>query len=108
MLVQFRYGTFYAMISAIFLSIVFFLLSDSFSILSNLEGLSGDEGSGQLAQVMRQFTFGYEFVPVIAKIALLSSSILFQPILAIIKFYAGSPFFVLFLSKSVVEFGRVV
>lgn len=103
-LVQFRYGTFYAMISAIFLSIFFFLLSDSFSILSNLEGISGDEGSGQLAQVMRQFTFGYEFGPVIAKIALLSSSILFQPILAIIKFYAGSPYFVLFEGISFLTF----
>jgi hypothetical protein len=53
---------------------------------------------------MRQFTFGYEFGPVIAKISLLSSSILFQPILAIIKFYAGSPFFVLFEGISFLTF----
>lgn len=103
-IIQFKYGTFYAIISAIFLSIIFIFTSDSYSILSNLEGLTGDEGAGQFAQLLRRFTFGYEFGPVMAKLLLLGSSVFFQPILGILKFYAGSPFFVLFEGLSFLAF----
>lgn len=103
-IVQFKYGTFYAIISAVFLSILFIFTLDSYSILSNLEGLTGDEGAGQSAQLLRQLTFGYEFGPVVTKLILLLVSVLFQPILAILKFYAGSPFFVLFEGISFLAF----
>lgn len=103
-IVQFRYGTFYAIISAICLSSLFIFTSDSYSILSNLEGLTGDEGAGQTAQLLRRFTFGYELGPVMVKMFLLSISVLFQPILGILKFYAGSPFFVLFEGISFLAF----
>jgi hypothetical protein len=103
-IVQFRYGTYYAIISAVFLSFTFIFTSDSYSILSNLEGLTGDEGAGQFAQLLRRFTFGYELGPVIAKLLLLSVSVFFQPILGILKFYAGSPFFVLFEGLSFLAF----
>lgn len=103
-MVQFKFGTFYAIISAVVLSIIFLFISDSYSILSNLEGLTGDEGAGQFAQLLRRFTFGYEFAPVMAKLFLLGSSVFFQPFLAILKFYAGSPFFVLFEGLSFLIF----
>ncbi len=103
-IVQFKYGTIYAIISAVFLSVVFLLTSDSFSILSNLEGLTGDEGAGQFAQILRRFTFGYDFQAVISKVVLLSGSVFFQPILAVVKFYAGSPLFVLFEGLSFFTF----
>lgn len=103
-IVQFKYGTIYAIISAVFLSVVFLLTSDSFSILSNLEGLTGDEGAGQIAQILRQFTFGYNFQAVMSKVVLLSGSVFFQPILAVVKFYAGSPLFLLFEGLSFLTF----
>lgn len=103
-ILQFKYGTFYAIISSIILGIIFVFTSDSYSILSNLEGLTGDEGAGQFAQLLRRFTFGYELGPVAAKVTLLSISVFFQPILGILKFYAGSPPFVLFEGLSFLAF----
>lgn len=107
-IVQFKYGTLYAIISATFLSTVFLFTSDSYSILSNLEGLTGDEGAGQFAQLLRRLTFGYEFGPVTAKLVLLITSVFFQPILGILKFYAGSPLFVLFEGLSFLAFLMLV
>ena len=95
-LVQFRFGTLYALIACTVIAAVFLITSDGYSILSNLEGLAGDEGAGQFAQLIRRFTFGYELQPIMYKIGLLSTSVLFQPALALLKFYYGSPNFVLF------------
>ena len=95
-LVQFRLGTLYALIACILIAAVFLVTSDGYSILSNLEGLTGDEGAGQFAQLLRRYTFGYELQPILYKFGLLSISVLFQPILGFLKFYFGSPTFVLF------------
>ena len=95
-LVQFRLGTLYALIACVLIAAVFLVTSDGYSILSNLEGLAGDEGSGQFAQLLRRYTFGYELQPILYKVGLLSISVLFQPFLAFLKFYYGSPTFVLF------------
>ncbi len=95
-LVQFRFGTLYALIACVLIAAVFLVTLDGYSILSNLEGLTGDEGAGQFAQLLRRYTFGYELQPILYKVGLLSISVLFQPILGFLKFYFGSPTFVLF------------
>jgi hypothetical protein len=93
--VQFRFGTFWALMMCPPLLVTFSLNADLYEVLSNLGGLTGDEGAGGLALVLRQYTFGYELEPVFAKIGLLLVSMLFQPLLGIIKFYFGSPIFVI-------------
>jgi hypothetical protein len=107
-LVQFRFGTTYAVLLSIFMGILFSFSSDTYSILSNLEGLAGDEGAGQIAQLIRQYTFGYEIQAIFAKMSLLLFSVFFQPALGFLKFYLGSPLFVLFEGVSFLAFGALI
>jgi hypothetical protein len=60
-----------------------------------LESLTADEGAGRAAQFLRSYTFGYEYNAVAAKLGLLFTSFVFQPALGVLKFYSGSPGFVL-------------
>lgn len=94
--IQFRLGTAYSVLAAIAVAIVFNVNVDGYSILSNLESLTGDDGAGQSAQILRTYTFGYSIEAILAKITLLLISPLFQPALAVVKFLAGSPKFVLY------------
>jgi hypothetical protein len=95
-IIQFRYGSLYALIATLPLIIGFNINTDLYDILERLSSLAEDEGAGETALLIRQYTFGYGLYPVLTKIGLLSLSFLFQPILAIIKSLSGTSNFIIF------------
>jgi hypothetical protein len=94
--VQFRFGTIWATLAAVVLIYIFSTNFDTYEMLNSLESLTLDEGSGQSAQLLRAYTFGYTFEAVSVKMILLMGSFLFQPFLSLLKFYSGSSAFVLY------------
>lgn len=97
-MIQFRFGTFWAIMLCLPLIIAFNLSTDLYDILNNLGALTEDEGAGGLASLLRTYTFGYEWEPIFAKMMLLLTSLFFQPFLGFLKYYFGSPIFVVFES----------
>jgi len=94
--VQYRFGTFWATALVPFMLYAFSIVADTYQVLGQLEGLTGDEGAGQMAALLRQYTFGYDRIAVFYKIVLLLGSFVFQPVLGIVKYLSGSSTFVLF------------
>jgi hypothetical protein len=92
---QFKLGTKWATLSTFAVGIVFYWTLDSYDILNHLEGLTDDEGAGHLAAIMRYYSFGYAWEPVVYKIILLSGSLIFQPAMGAVKYLSGSEPFVL-------------
>lgn len=106
--IQFRYGTFWALLVCPIMLYAFSQVADTYLILSTLEGLTGDEGAGRFAQLLRQYTFGYDIYSVGAKLVLLLFSVFFQPALAFAKYFYGSSSFVLFEGICYLLFGYIL
>jgi hypothetical protein len=94
--VQFRFGTLASLLLVPIMLYAFSTVTDTYQVLNTLEGLTGDEGAGQLALILRQYTFGYDNIAIFYKVVLLISSFIFQPLVGVFKYLSGSSNFVLF------------
>lgn len=94
--VSIRFGTGKAIAFSIVLSAIFLATGTGEESLSMLEGIVSDEGSGALAQLGRELTFGYSPVPIVGRSFLLLFSPFIQPMGSVLKFLSGADSFVLF------------
>jgi hypothetical protein len=78
------------------LSAAFLLTADAETTLAVVEGVASDDGSGPLAQLGRELTFGYTVVPIIGRCVLLFISPFFQPLGSILKALSSGESFVFF------------
>jgi hypothetical protein len=91
-----KYGRKIAVIASIFISIIFYIYYYSSDIYSILSEIAANYGSGELAKLGREFTYGFSFQAVTGRLILTFFSILFQPFAALVKFNNGSDGFVIF------------
>lgn len=91
-----RYGIRKAIAFSIVTATVFLATGTGEEPLSMLEGIASDEGSGALAQLGRELTFGYSPIPVAGRSLLLLVSPFIQPLGSVLKFLSGADPFVLF------------
>ena len=94
--VSIRFGIGKAIAFSIVLSAIFLATGTGEESLSMLEGIVSDEGSGALAQLGRELTFGYSPIPISGRSLLLLASPFIQPLGSVVKFLSGADLFVLF------------
>jgi hypothetical protein len=94
--VAIRFGNGKAIAFAIMLSAIFLASGSGDESLTLLEGIVADEGSGALAQLGRELSFGYSPIPIICRSLLLLVSPFIQPVGSVLKFLSGADPFVLF------------
>ncbi len=92
--IRFGYGK--AIAFSILLSSVFLATGIGKESISMLELIVSDEGSGSLAKLGRELTFGYTPTPIAGRSFLLLISPFIQPLGSIVKFLSGADLFVLF------------
>jgi hypothetical protein len=86
-----RYGFRRALLVAVVAGLVGALIQthdEDFLIAASADAL-GLESSGTLVRLFREYSFGYGPVPILLKLAFYSTSILFQPVLFLVKAGAG-------------------
>lgn len=91
-----RFGKGKAITFSIVLSAIFLVTGTGQESLFKQEGLASDEGSGVLAQLGREMTFGYSPLPIASRSFLLFVSPFIQPVGSVLKFLSGANLFVLF------------
>jgi hypothetical protein len=91
-----RFGNGKAIMFSIMLSAAFMASGTGNESLTQLEGIVADEGSGALAQLGRELTFGYSIAAIAGRSLLLLVSPFIQPIGSVLKFLSGADTFVLF------------
>jgi len=91
-----RFGHLYAIIFSIVLSVIFLATGTGAENLFLLEGVVSDEGSGALAQFVRELTFGYSLIAIAGRSLLLFFSPFFQPLISVLKFLTNAEAFILF------------
>jgi hypothetical protein len=91
-----RFGNGKAIVFSTVLSAVFLVTGTGEESLSLLEGAVSDEGTGAMAQLVRELTFGYSPTSIAGRSFLLLVSPFIQPLGAIQKFLSGADPFVLF------------
>ncbi len=81
---------------SIVVSAIFLATGTGEESLTLLEGIVSNEGSGALAQLGRELTFGYSPSAVAGRSLLLLVSPFIQPLASVLKFLSGADLFVLF------------
>ncbi len=94
--VAIRYGARKAIAFAIIVAVLFLTSGIGNESLSMLEEVVSDEGSGGLARLGREVTFGYSLIPIVGKLFLFIASPIIQPPVSVVKFFSGTDQFVLF------------
>jgi hypothetical protein len=94
--VQFMYGNRAAYFILPILAFFVYYFNNLGELQYILQATAGDEGSGTMIRIIREYTLGYDAGKTILKILLFGLSFIFQPGLSIVKFYSSgveSPLF---------------